>query len=224
MQTLKQSDPINDFIAVANKHFSVYMDVAHGFKLLNNSAMKRLSEFERTKTNPHATCHMTFIPKNADIKNMPRTISNEEMQEKINDSIGYSTPQDIIHRCSIEGESSALVKRMVISSIYDFWEDYYREKIARFLELPKPEQPTDPDARPIPYKAILAVDALGDIRHFRNSIVHHHGYAYEQISEARVFKWFQHGEEINFTYDQMVTIKKYINEELRNDCLPMKSL
>ncbi|HEX4436987.1 MAG TPA: hypothetical protein VH061_09340 [Solirubrobacteraceae bacterium] len=69
-------------------------------------------------------------------------------------------------------------------TLFTEWEAHYRARISKAMGLDKP----------------LQLAAFGDLRHFRNDIVHHRGVATaENSGKAEVFKsWFRQGEPMYF--------------------------
>ena len=62
-----------------------------------------------------------------------------------------------------------------VVQIYQYWEDMYREEIARNMGICKND---------------LKVDVFGDLRIIRQSIIHNHGIATSDITKCKILKWF----------------------------------
>jgi len=104
-------------------------------------------------------------------------------------------------RMSKGGRNHIFAGNMCIISLYQYWEDHYRSKIAQAMG-------GDKDA--------LVSPIMGDIRLLRNSIVHHQGIALKAVEEAQVINWFREDDRIEFDRAQIISIMKlvyaYIND------------
>jgi len=191
--------PIEEYVIRVNRYFGVYMDAIWGFNLVHKQAEQ--AEAIRLKNNPQNNSYMSFRPDNFD-PNGPKKLSHEEMEDR---SINMSTTHEVIQRNLLGGQNTLTTKQMVISSIFDIWDKPYREEIADFLSF---ESEND-----------LKIPVLGDLRIFRNSIVHKDGRASSKVRNLEVYKWFSPDEYIDFTHDQMLEIKKYFNRQFEIDCM-----
>ena len=91
---------------------------------------------------------------------------------------------------------------MSLISIYQYWEDYYRSKIATFLSLKK--------------KNDLKSPVMSDVRRLRVSIIHHKGIALRDVGKCKILKWYKEGDEIFIDRDKLEEIISkiylYLNE------------
>ena len=91
-----------------------------------------------------------------------------------------------------DGTNSRVVGNLCTVAIYSMWEDEYRGAIAASMKLASNH---------------LLVPVFGDIRHFRNSIIHHRGIAKNEVERCELLKWFKPGETIfinEVRFDQMI--------------------
>ena len=92
--------------------------------------------------------------------------------------------------------------------IYQYWEDYYRPKIAQENGV---------------LKENIKWDIIGDLRFFRESIIHHKGIAVPKIRNCKILKWFKEGEIININNIQFeeiirnIKISKYEIHQAKRD-------
>ncbi len=180
---------INEFISHVNRFFGVYMDAIWGFDLVNKEAKSAKKA--------------TFIGFEPDLPEKPLT--HEEM---LNHTINFPTRKVVIQRNENNGANVTTMKQMVISSIYNLWEDVYRKKISDELLLTEKNE--------------LVIPALGDLRLFRISIEHHNSIAKPEVEKTTIFNWFKNGDTIDFTKEQMLEIKNYFNNQFAKDCLSLK--
>ena len=80
------------------------------------------------------------------------------------------------------GRNRLVLANQSIVQIYQYWEDLYREEIAKLLNIEKSE-----------FKAPI----FGDFRLLRNSIIHNHGIATSDVVKCEILKWFKPGERIS---------------------------
>ena len=89
------------------------------------------------------------------------------------------------------GENWIFLANVCLVSIYQYWEDRYRGEIAAALGAQKDD---------------VRVPIMGDLRHYRNSIIHRGGVAIPEVSRCEVIRWFDPGERIELTEEHMRTI------------------
>jgi hypothetical protein len=88
----------------------------------------------------------------------------------------------------------------LLVTIFSSWEDHYRGKIAEFLRKSKDE---------------MIVPIMGDIRHLRNSIVHHNGVALPELERCEVLLFFKPGDKILITFEHMERIMSEVEKGLQ---------
>jgi hypothetical protein len=109
------------------------------------------------------------------------------------------TYRELTARNAADGENRIFLANVCLVSIYQYWEDRYRGEIAAALDKPK---------------ADLLVPIMGDLRHYRNSIIHRAGVAVPKVARCEVLRWFGPGERIELTEEHMRTIMVKIAEGL----------
>ncbi|HEY9295501.1 MAG TPA: hypothetical protein VIQ31_03850, partial [Phormidium sp.] len=76
-------------------------------------------------------------------------------------------------------------------SIYSYWEDYYRNKIAELLSKKKND---------------LKEPIMGDLRLVRNSIIHHRAIALPEIEDCTLLRWYKERDKIFISKEQFEEI------------------
>ncbi len=94
------------------------------------------------------------------------------------------------------GPFSQLIAFGMITWIFAMWEEEYRKKIANELNV---------------QKADILCDVMGDLRFFRNWIVHNNGFANKDVKKLVTLNWLKNGDPIVITSDEMGTIQEAIN-------------
>jgi hypothetical protein len=102
-----------------------------------------------------------------------------------------STQGELKARNQEDGSNCRTVSRVVILTIYQFWEDHYRQQFALAVEKAKND---------------IASDFFGDIRHIRNDIIHHRNYASERVLKCKTLKYFEPGDEIFLSKEEVMEV------------------
>ena len=178
---------ISEYAQVVDNIVGVFQDSFLGFTLvkkrIETAQVKMVEEIERENPNKGR-------------------ISKENFDETLF-IYGDGDPNDRnswLHRCtqgqlkernSKGGINFTYIGNACLISIYQYWEDSYRAKIAIDLKIEKSE---------------LKGDIFGDIRLLRNSIVHHEGVALKEVENCKILRWFCEGEKIviNDEYFKMI--------------------
>ena len=90
------------------------------------------------------------------------------------------------------GLNHAFLASMCLVTLYQFWEDHFRGRIA--------------DALGVDPATALKVPVFGDLRLIRNSIIHNAGVATSDTAKCEVLRWFKRGDWIELTDQQMESI------------------
>jgi|KBSMisStandDraft_5_1062788.scaffolds.fasta_scaffold227373_1 hypothetical protein len=177
-------DLIEEFRSVVNENYGIYLDSIMGFLLTLESFKEKQKKLAESSN---------------------RSI---EDQDQI-DFAHYSPPQERYLHTETQGEfkkrmswgdkNHNYVGNSFIISIFSYWEDHYREKIAKSIGVDKIE---------------LKEPIMGDIRRFRNSIIHHRSIALQEIEKCEVMRIFKEGDLIKFTDKQILEIVDHINDYL----------
>lgn len=110
-----------------------------------------------------------------------------------------TTQEQLKRRVSECGRDCIEVANMFIVSIYQYWEDEYRKRIARHLGKKRNE---------------LKMDIFGDLRWLRNSIIHHSAVALPEVERNRIVTKFRPCDRIEFTKEDIEAIVMAIRTEL----------
>jgi len=104
-------------------------------------------------------------------------------------------------RNSEKGINSRSVGNMCVIAIYQYWEDYFRQKIANLLNRTNKNE--------------LASDIMGDLKILRRSIIHHRGIALKEVENCKLLRWFKEGDDIFIDKDMMKDIIFQVKSYLR---------
>ncbi|RDB06537.1 hypothetical protein [Runella aurantiaca] len=172
---------INEFKDVVNENYGIYLDCLMCFLITLNDFEEKIERYAKK-------IGYTFVN-----------------QDKIPFSHYSPTRDKYLHtethgefksRMSKGGKNYNFVGNTFIISVYAFWEDHYRQKIASSMGKKKNE---------------LKEPIMGDIRLIRNSLVHHKAIALKEIEECEVLQIFKEGDTICFSDEQIFEIVEHIN-------------
>jgi len=167
---------LNEFEQIVDKIYGFYLDSTSGFGELKMKIGKAQTESLHLFQKSH--------PELANIEYLDGAAMIYGEGEP-------GTPEAVeLHRCnqkqykernSEKGDNFKLAGNLCLVSLYQYWEDHYRSKIAALIGTEK---------------NTLNIDIMGDLRLLRNSIIHHAGIALKDVEQCKLLKWFKEGEEI----------------------------
>lgn len=94
-------------------------------------------------------------------------------------------------RNSAGGENFRLIGHVCLVTLFQYWEDRYRLSFAQALTVEKNQ---------------IQVPLFGDIRRYRQAIIHNHGQATAEVENCSVLRWFTRGERIVLSRDMLEEI------------------
>lgn len=109
------------------------------------------------------------------------------------------TQGEVKERNSTQGPNSHFLANLCLVSIYQYWENHYRQQLA------KASGKSNAD---------MQIDIMGDLGLIRGDILHHRGIATKKIDECRILKWFRVGDRIQLDLDQLIEIEDRIHSDL----------
>jgi hypothetical protein len=110
-----------------------------------------------------------------------------------------STQGEVKARNQQGGANERAMSRVLLITIYQFWEDHYRSEFAKSIGKSK---------------NYITSDFFGDIRHIRNGIVHHRNLATAEIDKCKCLKIFKPNQEIHLTSDQAKLVIQSVRQAL----------
>jgi len=116
------------------------------------------------------------------------------------ESIIRTTQKEWKERLSNEGENINFIGNMCLVLFYQYWEDNYKDKIAKKLGLSNKDK--------------LKSELFCDINQYRKSIIHHNSIALREINKCTILKWFTEGEEIIIDDQMMEELFLLIEKEI----------
>jgi hypothetical protein len=179
--------PLEEFRKNIDEVYGVYLDSVRGFDLIVD---------DHNKNNVNIS--------DAELKK--RRIFYGVGNPNSNDSyvLHKTTQYEYRERNKKEGRNRVVLANQSIVQIYQYWEDKYREEIAKLFGKKKNE---------------LKSPIFGDFRLLRVSIIHNHGIAISSIKNCELLKWFKPGEVIsidNKMFEKAIFHVKVALDEFEN--------
>lgn len=187
-------EELKEFNRVVDRILGVYLDSTLGFSL----GKKHIENTQRTciSQNPHdpQLSSLEYL----DSVKMIHGEGNPNDPDSV--MLHRSTQKEFKERNTEGGENFKFIANMSLISIYQYWEDHYRDTIASHLSLEKNK---------------LMSPIMGDIRHIRRSIIHRQSRCVLEVERCTHINWFVENDEVVFTKEQfkhvVALVKEYIN-------------
>jgi hypothetical protein len=109
----------------------------------------------------------------------------------LEDALWNTVNQHFVKRNLTEGNNLRFVGNYCIVTLFQFWEENIRLRIAQVFGVELIE---------------ITHPLFGDIRNFRNAIIHNHGIATTDVERNKVFNWYSRGELINMDKEKYFEI------------------
>lgn len=174
--TAAECDPISEYMGVVDAIYGVYLDSTTGFRLL----LKRLTEGQRTSLRMLKRKH----PDLASVDYLDRTsfsYGRGDPNEPDSYELHRVSQGEVKARNSVGSANYRFIGNMALVALYQYWEDFYRSRIAEYLGKKRDE---------------LQAAVMGDLRHLRRSVIHHRGIALPEVANCEVLTWFSPGEKV----------------------------
>ncbi|MFT3980301.1 MAG: hypothetical protein QM687_07525 [Ferruginibacter sp.] len=174
------NDLLFDFMEKIDEIYGVYLDAEAGFIQNNNLLEKaqRLSN-ERSALSVSYLDTLPYLYSKGTPTNPNTIVLHEVTQGRFKE------------RNKEGGANHVIIAHLCLTQIYQYWEDHYKSLIANAIGISKED---------------LKSDIFGDIRIYRNSIIHYRGVALPNIKKCKILKWFNEGDSIVLTSDQIEEI------------------
>jgi len=171
--------------------YGLYFDSINGFNLVDAQIKKYQKIFlENNKLSIEDFNKKSFI------------YGRGEPGNKDSYTIHISEMGKVKERNKKDGENYKIIANLCLVLIYQYWEDYYREKIANSNGTEKNE---------------LELDIFNDIRIIRRSIIHNSSIAIKDVKKLKFLKWFKKGDNIEIDAKQLEKIIELIFYSVLND-------
>lgn len=181
-----------EFLRKVYDIYGLYFDSIYGFGLV----AAKIKEFQKTFLEKYKISSIEDFDKTSFIYGRGKPGSKDSY------SMHISKMGKIKERNKKSGENYKIIANLCLVLIYQYWEDYYREKIANNNGYEKNE---------------LELDIFNDIRIIRRSIIHNSSIAIKDVKKLKFLKWFKKGDKIEIDTKQLEKIIEYIFYSVLND-------
>jgi hypothetical protein len=196
---------IDEFEDVVTSIFGVYLMSMQGFHLCVNDLKNRQDKdvLRMKNTRPELASIQYFNSRPFMFGKL--TKGSLKKPEEV-DLLYQCTQGEYKERNSEIGINSRFIGNMCVIAIYQYWEDYYRQKIAGFLHINNKNE--------------LTSNIMGDLRFLRRSIIHHRGVALKAVENCKILHWYKKGDDIfidrNKMQDIVSEVKAYLQTLRKN--------
>jgi hypothetical protein len=171
-----------EFVQVLNSINGVYLDAVSGFHQMRELITKgQLKALEHLKATQPELATIEYID------SIGFTYGKGDPNLPGNRIQHACTQGEFKARNAEGGENYIFLANVCLVTIYQFWEDLYRQKIATALGVSKNE---------------LRSPIMGDLRLLRNSIIHNGGIATSDAERCEVIQWFKRSDRIAIDKNQ----------------------
>jgi hypothetical protein len=185
----KSNKVLDELLSISRDIISVYFDAIAGFDRnigwMNNNQKKSLEMF---KNNPE---NITL----AKLDEAGFIYAEGDPNLGMPEIFHHATQKDYKNRNKPTDRNYKFIGNMCLITIYQYWEDHYRKKLADTLAINK--------------RAIKS-DLFGDIGIIRNSIIHNNSIASNKVNKCKLLKWFRSGDKIFINQEMLKTILRNI--------------
>jgi len=161
---------IDEFIREVDNVYGLYLDCITGFRELEKSFIKGQEEVRKMLNLPTEEIDKRSFSYGKGDPNKPES-----------STLHQTTQGELKERIKKEGKDYYDIAMACLVFIYQYWEDYYRQEIAKENDVEKGD---------------ILWDIMGDIRFLRESIIHHQGAAKKDVCKCKILKGFAPDEKI----------------------------
>ena len=190
MQSVREI--VRELRRVVDAVLGVYLDATRGFHLVHEDIVGiQKSMSEEMKGLPFG--EISYLDK------QPFIYGQGHPDEAQWPPLHVVTQEELKARNAPGGQNYIFAGNMSLVTIYQYWEKRFRPQLAAALG-----KSTDD----------LEVDVMGDVRRYRNSILHDDAVADANVGKNKVLKWFQPGDRVVITTNHLSELVWKLGSEL----------
>ncbi len=178
----------DQFMRVVDDIYGLYLDCTIGF----DSWLEEINNVQKD------TSIKTRIPlEELDKRNLVYGKGNPNLPNSY--PLHKKSQGEVKERIKKDGKDYYDIAALCLVLIYQYWDEYYRLKFADEHRVEKNK---------------IKWNIMGDLRLFRQSIIHNRGIAILDINKCKILKWFKAGELININSHQFEEIVNNIKKSV----------
>jgi hypothetical protein len=183
---------ISEYEETLDQIFSLYLDVTEGFR-----------HIAKTTSTIYHPDHEPKSRRRSDGSTSPGHVvyALGKPEDERYTELSARSPGQIIRDNLPNARNHTLMAQMSIVMAYQYWEDYFRERIATAYGIAKNE---------------LTIPLFGDLRFIRRSVIHYRGNAIADKNDFVHLKPVSRGEHLDFDRDDMNGIWFFLKQALRD--------
>ncbi|MBU3924839.1 MAG: hypothetical protein KKI14_04145 [Nanoarchaeota archaeon] len=179
---------IDEFLQVVDEIYGVYLDSTNGFCCIK----------EKTESTQKESCRRSNLTMQY-LNNRKVFYGKGNPNDPKSYPLHVCTQGEFKKRNEDNGKNYKVIANLCLVQIYQYWDSHYRNKIAEEIG-----------------KKTLEINIMGDLKYFRDSIIHHRGIALENIKKCKILKWHKVREEINIDREKCEEIIRSIKNQINN--------
>lgn len=188
----------DEFTNVWRRLQALYLDAAAGFALVR-------AHVEQEQSTSRAYVQGTELDSEEFQDTRMFTYDRIFSESFCTSGIHKAKQGEVKARNALDGTNFIVLGQLCLVSFYDFWNDYLRREYVVAKGKLGPNE-ADKEVVKNAVRKHASHDLWGDIRHLRQSIVHHQCIAVPEVAQCRLIKWFQPGDSIELNSDRMRTL------------------
>ena len=186
-------EALKEFEHIADNIYGVYLDGTAGLELFRKWLEETQSKALESLRKSHPELKIEFL------NDKDFIYSEGDPNLRNVTALHRCTQAEIKERNSKTGSNYRFLGNMAIVALYQYWEDKYRELIAKEIGLNKQD---------------LKIDVTGDLRILRRSIIHHNGLALSDIGKCKILNWYNPDDEIFIDAEKFKKIVSHIKRAI----------
>jgi hypothetical protein len=169
-------NPVEEYIQIISKIYILYKDCKMSFY----DELKNINLMQEASSNKLIENGVSISKEELDKRHI-HYMRRDPITGQL-ESVASTLQKEWKERLSASGENINFIGNMCLVLFYQYWDDHYRKEIAKYKGYSGENK--------------IQSDLFGEIRHIRNSIIHHNSIAKYEVSKCKLLQWFTEGEEI----------------------------
>jgi len=172
---------IKEYMDIVSSVYGVYLDGCQGFssskKVFEQSQLVTIQNNKKLLAEHGSSAATSYCLTIEALDSACLIYSKGSKSESNYRMLHYcETQKEYKSRNSPDGENYKFIGNMALISIYEYWENSCRNKLAVYHQVKQCK---------------IKSTVFGDLRYLRNSIIHHNGVALPDVEKCKKFFWYK---------------------------------